>query len=293
MVVRDSVTISKNLRVEEDVHFLGQTRMNNAKIQNNFDVEGNTRLEGNVWLTEIGFTPTLNNKDFIVSQGNGALKKIPYDTLVSKFSRDLIELVYDKKECPIGVPILNPTWANGPDKIFTDCPQVFVGIGTSEPQSKLDVRGTTYTNSLAINANPTALGSKHFHLKVRNLPPSQQNSTIFLIENNDRPLFQINNDGIVRAREIKVNLDSAWPDYVFQPNYSLQPLTDVHRYIQENGHLPNVPSAQEIEEEGVSLGEMNRILVEKVEELTLYLIEQQKLIEAQNLRLNELETKNK
>lgn len=121
---------------------------------------------------------------------------------------------------------------------------------------------------------------------------------LFLVENQERKLFQITTDGIVRSREIKVNLDLDWPDYVFKPNYSLMPLKQVESFISENGHLPNVPSAQEIKEDGISLGEMNRVLVEKVEELTLHLIEQQrlieaqaKLLEAQQVRLEKLEAK--
>lgn len=89
-----------------------------------------------------------------------------------------------------------------------------------------------------------------------------------------------------------MNLDASWPDYVFDSSYQLQPLSEVEQYIKENGHLPNVPAAEIVKEDGISLGEMNRVLLEKVEELTLHLIEQQKLIDLQNERLKALESKN-
>ncbi|GGD07570.1 hypothetical protein GCM10011368_06870 [Hyunsoonleella pacifica] len=78
-----------------------------------------------------------------------------------------------------------------------------------------------------------------------------------------------------------------WPDYVFTNDYKLPTLLEVEAYIKENGHLPNIDSAKEVEKNGVLLGEMNAKLLEKIEELTLYIIEQQKQIE-----LLKLKTKN-
>ena len=80
------------------------------------------------------------------------------------------------------------------------------------------------------------------------------------------------------AKEIKVTL-AGWPDYVFEESYNLMSLSETEHYIHANGHLPNVPSASEVEEEGMSVGEMNRLLLQKVEELTLYVIELQKQID--------------
>jgi hypothetical protein len=112
-----------------------------------------------------------------------------------------------------------------------------------------------------------------------------------LVENRDRRLFQIQNDGLVRAREIKVDLANNWPDYVFQSTYSLMPLNDVKTFIGKNGHLPNVPSACEIEKDGIPLGEMNRVLLEKVEEMTLYMIQMQEEQERLKSEIEELKTK--
>ncbi|WP_407428898.1 hypothetical protein [Arcticibacter sp.] len=85
------------------------------------------------------------------------------------------------------------------------------------------------------------------------------------------PSDRLSVNGKIRAREIKVdNLN--WPDYVFEKTYDLQPLTEVELFIKEKKHLPGVPSAREVQEEGVSLGEMNAILLRKIEELTLHII---------------------
>ena len=79
--------------------------------------------------------------------------------------------------------------------------------------------------------------------------------------------------GKIMAEEVEVRLAVNWPDYVFEDDYHKASLDDVSAFIKENGHLPDVPSAEEIERNGVSLGEMDAILLRKIEELTLYLIE--------------------
>lgn len=88
-------------------------------------------------------------------------------------------------------------------------------------------------------------------------------------------------DGGILTEEVRVSLKSnwQWADYVFEDDYNLKPLSEVEAYINTNGHLPNVPSAAQVAEEGIELGEMTNIQQEKIEELTLYLIQQQKEIE--------------
>lgn len=91
------------------------------------------------------------------------------------------------------------------------------------------------------------------------------------------PTERLSVDGTIRAKEIKVEA-GPWPDYVFQKDYPLAPLSEVEQYIQAHGHLPAMPSAATVEQEGVSLGLMNKLLLEKVEELTLHLIEKDKAL---------------
>lgn len=101
--------------------------------------------------------------------------------------------------------------------------------------------------------------------------------------------------GTIQATEVLVN--TGWSDYVFAPRYRLAPLTEIAAYIQRNRHLPDIPSASEVREKGVSLGEMQSKLLAKIEELTLHMIredERNTLLERQNrdlqARIARLET---
>ncbi|SFC66676.1 hypothetical protein SAMN04487891_1205 [Flagellimonas taeanensis] len=98
--------------------------------------------------------------------------------------------------------------------------------------------------------------------------------------------------GDIHAEEVKVDLAVPGPDYVFKEDYDLKPLEEVQNYIKEHGHLPNIPSAKEMGTNGIQLGEMNMKLLEKIEELTLYIIEQNRKIdelEKDNDKLQKLE----
>ncbi len=85
-------------------------------------------------------------------------------------------------------------------------------------------------------------------------------------------------NGTIHSKEVKVDL-VGWPDYVFVDDYKLPSLKEVETHIKENGHLKNIPSAKEVEKNGIMLGEMNKKLLEKIEELTLYTIQQEKEIQ--------------
>lgn len=98
-------------------------------------------------------------------------------------------------------------------------------------------------------------------------------------------------NGTVHAKEVRVNLNN-WPDYVFDKSYPLQSLKEVKKYIAEHGHLPHVAVAKEVLSNGLDLGEHGKVLLEKIEELTLYTIKQQEEIEQlkkENLKLKTLE----
>jgi hypothetical protein len=96
-------------------------------------------------------------------------------------------------------------------------------------------------------------------------------------------------EGAVRARKVTVD-QVAWPDYVFENNYSLPSLAEVERFIQLHKHLPGVPSAKEVETDGLDLGSNQAILLKKIEELTLYSIEQDKKIKVLETENEKLKT---
>ena len=115
--------------------------------------------------------------------------------------------------------------------------------------------------------------------------------------NDDQRNLDVN--GNIKTRRVKVT-QTDWADYVFDSSYQLVPLNQVERFIQANKHLPEVPSAAEVKKDGLNLGDNQAVLLKKIEELTLYIIqqnkeltEQNKKLEEQDQRLKELEAKAK
>jgi len=92
--------------------------------------------------------------------------------------------------------------------------------------------------------------------------------------------------GSIITDEVMVKHYDMWPDFVFNPGFSLKPLAEVEQYISENNHLPDVPSAKEVDENGFAVGEMNAILLQKIEELTLYIIDQEKRLQMQQQQID-------
>jgi len=95
-------------------------------------------------------------------------------------------------------------------------------------------------------------------------------------------------DGKIFAKEVEVKAN-VWADYVFKKDYKLNTLEEVENHIQKNGHLPNIPSEKEILKNGINVAEMNAKLLEKIEELTLYSIEQNKKLKAQSEKVEKME----
>jgi hypothetical protein len=104
------------------------------------------------------------------------------------------------------------------------------------------------------------------------------------------PAEKLSVNGKIRAHEIKVEL-TGWSDFVFAKDYILPTLQETEQHIKEKGHLPGIPSAAEVEKNGIELGDMNKKLLQKIEELTLYLIEMKKESERQSKEIQDLKTK--
>ncbi|MGV6860238.1 MAG: hypothetical protein ACWA41_00610 [Putridiphycobacter sp.] len=120
---------------------------------------------------------------------------------------------------------------------------------------------------------------------------SQGGHSIVVRNSVNEKTLQLNDNGLLRAREIRVDEDN-WPDYVFNENFTVLSLEDVAKYIQQHKHLPGVPSAEEIKTEGLSVGKMQKILMQKIEELTLYTLEQNNQIQNLETKVNTLENEN-
>ena len=130
-----------------------------------------------------------------------------------------------------------------------------VGIGFQTPRAKLDVNGKV------IIGTTTQTGT-------------HSNAMLTV-------------DGKIVSKELVITLNN-WADYVFEKGYKLPNLYDIEKYYLANKHLPEIPSEKEVIENGVSMGEMNTLLLKKIEELTLYMVEQNKKTESQQLMIENL-----
>jgi hypothetical protein len=185
-----------------------------------------------------------------------------------------------------------------------------VGIGTTTPQAKLDVvGGVSFTggrlhqsgdlpndnSALFYNTSATGYGfysqgggsgryAFHF-LNKDGLSMLYGKGDGKIGVGTTSPDAKLTVKGNIHAEEVKVDLNVPAPDYVFETEYNLLSLQEVQAYIRQNKHLPEVPAAKEMEQNGVNLSEMNMLLLKKVEELTLYLLEQEKTNLEQNKRI--------
>ena len=130
------------------------------------------------------------------------------------------------------------------------------------------------------------IASQNLNLNGYRIINTGNNGGIFINTNNNvgigtlNPIHELSVNGTIQAKELIVTtLAADWPDFVFDPEYKLTSLHELDKYIESEKHLPGVPSANEISERGIKVGEMNAILLQKVEELTLYVIELQKQID--------------
>jgi len=98
--------------------------------------------------------------------------------------------------------------------------------------------------------------------------------------NNNPKGYRFSVNGTMGAKDVYFEVDETLcPDYVFEPEHRLIPLSDMEWYINKNKHLPDIPNANEVKENGIDVAKMNKLLLQKVEELTLYIIKQQEQID--------------
>ena len=268
-VSKDDLSLVGNLQVAGKTDFMGEVRLANKLYLDSLAASD----------LDLNDSIAMSLTSFVLRGSDGELKRWGIDLIA--------DIIYTPRLCAFAddaSSLIKPTWANGPGKLWTFCGNV--GIGTDDPLYRLDVRGLgRFSNKLLIGTSSDTTIRADLQISHTSTNP---NARLLLIENNDQVLLQLASNGMLRAREIKIDMQ-AWPDYVFAKNYPLMPLEEVEQFIKENGHLPNIPAAQEMEEDGINLAETNKMLMEKVEELTLYLIEQNKAIEQMKKQIDELQ----
>lgn len=203
-----------------------------------------------------------------------------------------------------------------------------VGIGTSTPQSMLDVNGQSMFRNIltvAFGAGNRSMqlrdnglyfsrtsdgqyaskiiadGTMHYHTRSDHRFYADGTEVMSIFESGRVGIGTVNVNDVnfklfvetgIRTRKIKVDQVN-WPDYVFHNNYVLRPLSEVESFIKKYQHLPEVPSAAQVTADGIDLGDNQAVLLKKIEELTLYLIEQKKEIEVLKKELGDLKKSNR
>lgn len=238
-----------------------------AHIKSDLQVDGNTILEGNLTLNLLLDSTLLGDEVILIdSMGNlkrgGDLKSLVYLPLVGQHSPCITDL--NGNIIPTA-----PYWQADPQRMYlinSHCsPDPRLGVGV-KPEAKMHVRLTKDSDlhplliEKSLSGNPSVAPYK---------------------------LMQLDNEGLLYARQVKVNLELDWPDYVFEEDYELMSLDELQEFIRKNNHLPNVPSACEMEEEGINVAKSNVMLMEKVEELTLYMLQLQDQLKQQQALISQ------
>ncbi|MFK7935940.1 MAG: hypothetical protein AB8G22_20675 [Saprospiraceae bacterium] len=241
--------------------------------------------------------PTSNN--YIAIDGDDIQRRAgqQFGTLYLNYYGGNVSLGYGSEQEATSVTIANRASNNGMLSAYS----IFhvrgdtdrVGIGTSNPADELHVIGADNDGT---NATLRVQSGSQFMLFDGN--EVDANGNIYFNHNTEHDLYvgtgggqlgvgttnvpagyRIAVDGNMIAERVRVRLSQNWPDYVFQSDYQLMPLTELQQNIADNGHLPNIPAAAIMEKDGQDLGEMQVKMMEKIEELTLYILELHERIE--------------
>jgi hypothetical protein len=168
-----------------------------------------------------------------------------------------------------------------------------IGIGTMNPTAKLETyngtSGITSFKTIGVNGHlfidNEGSGENYYdasnfqEFQMGGLPKMRINANGNVGIGTVSPDEKLTVNGNIHAKEIRIDTSISVPDYVFANDYKLNTLQEIEAYIKQNSHLPEIPSAKEIEKNGLMLAEMNMAILKKVEEMTLYIIEQNKRIE--------------
>lgn len=282
-----TISSSEKLRVAGDMRIDSSMVVSrDATFESSARVDENLKVNGQIFVPNMEELPQIEDEKWVLINSEGQQKGVNKSLVMQSMYADECFLMLDPANGG-GVIQSSPVWkssiaAGGQMGYLTTgsvCP-AFVGIGTATPLYHLDVRGKGYFQSgIKLGANYQQPDNAYIQgYSTYNPGSPQQLPWIRFMVNEggtSNAAFVVNQDGGVYCNSLKVRLrnEIPIPDYVFQPNYALMPLTDVKKYVQTFSHLPNVPSEEEMRTNGLNVEEMQMTLLEKVEELTLYMIQ--------------------
>ena len=225
-----------------------------------------TNLPNDKWFLVVGYLRPNSATDLGVSgvydPSLGSATNLPAPSFTTT------DFIFPSTESQINLHIRTFMWACGAgEKMFIYDPRV------EEVSAQISLSQLLYNSSTTTPTTTTPVASAIWTQNGSDISYSSGNVGI---GTSNPGAWKLAVNGNIRAKEIKV--ETGWADYVFEDNYSLPTLEEVESHIKEKGHLINIPSAKEVEENGIQLGEMNKLLLEKIEELTLYIIQQEKRI---------------
>lgn len=315
VLMKGAVSVEGNTSMRENASV---TR--DFTVDGNAYFNGNITTQGTIFYPNVPtVSAEIPDLDLLfVNRGSGAVEKSGVGTMAQfmyslqcnlengfvinpMWNNGLSKIYTPCPEVKVGIGTMNPTHGLHVvnDALFQSTLQTSgnVGIGVAPSSfSRMTIKSESSGAGLEVNStgndnpfnklvflrydDPTTEIIKVVNTANNNVPFFLKANGSMVIHNGTRETLNLDAEGILHARTIKLDTANNWPDYVFTPSYDLRPLSEVKAFISANGHLPEVPSAKQVESEGIDVAEMNAVLLKKVEELTLYILEQEARIKA-------------
>ncbi|NNC96154.1 MAG: hypothetical protein HKN92_11375 [Chitinophagales bacterium] len=279
----------------------GEVGIGTATVPNLLTVDGDASFDG-----PVGIGTTTPGENFHVATGKaaigdvgGTMAKLTVNASpgeeVMRARTDGTTRFYIGTTGNVGIHSAspsNPLTVNG-DADFTGN----TGFGTSTPTDKVHINSDAAQNALRVQVNGATKLRVHENGSVSVGSLSQGPANGLYVSGNlhvgtiaGATGYKAAIDGKLICEEVRVLSSGSWPDYVFAADYDLPTITEIEQFIMEKNHLPGVPAAAEIESQGYELAKMDARLLEKIEELTLHLIQLKKDNDAMQVRIQELES---
>lgn len=283
------IDISNNLTTTDNVG-IGTTNPTGRFqiVDDQLDIFSSQGLS-NGWTKDgltISANPDINYSSVRINSKHSSVT----DRGVLNVTRSANSLFYVRTDGNIGIGTTNPI---GRFQLVDNQLNIYTSSGLSNGWTK---DGLTISANPDVNYSSVRINSDHSSVANRGvLNVTRSSNSLFYVRTDGNigvgttnPTSKLVVNGKIHSNEVKVDLN-IWPDFVFTDDYQLHTLEEIEKYILQHKHLPGIPTANEVAESGVNLGELNANLLQKIEELTLYIIELNKESREQKNLIDELQ----